>query len=353
MQEGTRLIPCFDWFPLHRRSPLSGAACGRIVGIDEINYVPPKGGSDEASSGPQEKDSAEPSDEHPTDAHVEMSADSSVADGSAVDAGNEREVKWSPWDRGSSLVLWLDGSNVHQDERGNVTTWPDWSGYGNDARASMQPPPTYEGSAAPNMHGAVKFDVSTSYLPIADAPSLQWGRDDFLIEVVAEYANPPSPNEFTGYACFFNKVSSAAPFYGVSFNGNAWMTDTDASSSTVAALTGTIASPGWVPEPTRVGVIGTTRGLNDQRFHLVGLRRKERSTLEVRLDGTSDGVNTSIADIDVSAFGKPAYIGGYIFEPSVLHALHGHVAEVIAVRGPISASDLEGLETHLKAKYGL
>ena len=75
--------------------------------------------------------------------------------------------------------------------------------------------------------------------------------------------------------------------------------------------------------------------------------------LEVRLDGVRDGENTSIVEVDIDAFARPVYIGGYVFESSVIHALQGYVAEVVAVRGEISQAKLANLEDHLKMRYGL
>jgi hypothetical protein len=357
---------------------LALAGCGKLAGIDDIRYVAPThdAGSEEraepdatanetsigeaeaapAEAEPPVVDSSSP--DVLTDAGLpthEAASDGSGPVTLDADASEppDSEPEWSPLELGPSLVLWLDASRVQPNANGYVETWNDRSTYGNDAHGSPQSPPAYARKGAPNSHGALQFDGSMNYVAISDAPSLRWGKDDVLIEVVAAYANQSSPNEYTGYACFFNKTSSSGPFYGVYFGGNGFRPEPDGSTALDTVTYASIASRGWVSNPDVVDVAGATAGVNDSKFHLFGLRRMGITTLEIRLDGARDGEKTSIADVDIDGFARPAYIGGYLFDSSVIHALQGYVAEVVVVRGRISNDQLAKVEDHLKTKYGL
>src|SRR5579859_843449 len=247
---------------------LALAGCGRLAGIDDIRYGAPNGIGDAGSEA-----SAEPEASAEADANAEPDAtipetaagqDASDGGGSAssddADADDvpDSEPGWSPLELGPALVLWLDGSRVVPNANGYVETWSDRSIYGNDAHGSLQSPPSYARKGAPNAHGAVEFDGSMNYLSIADAPSLRWGEDDFLVEVVAAYANAPTPSEYTGYANFYNKTSASGPFYGVSFMGNGFRSDVDGATILAAAAYASVASRGWVSNPSVADVAGAS-----------------------------------------------------------------------------------------------
>jgi hypothetical protein len=271
----------------------------------------------------------------------------SARDGGA-DAPMNALLSASPSELGERLVLWLDGSfNIVHPNGGGVTIWVDRSPYGNDAVSTTKPPSLGLVQGSKTLL-AVLFD-GHSFLTIPDAPALQWGTDDYTIEVVAAYTKEAGPT-YAGHACLYEKTSIVSPFYGVSFTGNGALAN-DAGSPVVSGISSSVESEA---DAGVANVTGKTTGVSAPAFHVFGTRRTAIHTLEVRLDGASDGINSNVDSADVSAVGRPVNIGGVpAASDEVIDALSGSIAEIIAVHGPVSDVELARLEGYLKQKYGL
>lgn len=228
---------------------------------------------------------------------------------------------------------------------GIISVWIDRTANGNDAIADTQRPHR-ELIADSHTLGEVIFD-GHAMMTIADSPTLQWGTDDYTIEVVASYVNDAGPG-VASRACLYEKTSTVEPFYGVSFTGNAPLLG-GAAPPLVSAISSSIATSASGADP-RTNVAGKTMGVNNGAFHLFGTRRTAVRTLEVRLDGIISNVDPA----DVSAAGQPVHIGG-VPGPTggATDLLTGRIAEIIAIHGPITDTELARLEAYLKGKYGI
>jgi len=251
-----------------------------------------------------------------------------ASDGSVCDPG---AVSWSPASL-PGLVLWLEGSAVSPPSGSRVSLWPDLSPAGNDAVQTVPTyQPTFETAAIAGLP-AMRFDGNLTFFTIADSPSLRWGTGDYTLVVVGQFASAGVPDQF-----FYQKVTASAPWYGPSLfvNSDKPSLDTRATSQLEEFTLVTSGHDGLGDAP-----------------HLFGGRRFG-SSLEVRIDGASDGV-TTVPPIDISAAGSYATMGqnGYSPQPG-FQALDGTIAEVVAVGGPIASADLQSLECHLLAKYGV
>lgn len=247
------------------------------------------------------------------------------------------------------LALWLDGSfGLVRTDDGIISIWIDRTANGNDAYADTQRPHR-ELIAGSKTLGVVIFD-GHALMTIADSPTLQWGTDDYTIEVVASYVNDARPGA-ASRACLYEKTSTVDPFYGVSFTGNAPLFG-GAAQPLVSAISSSIAAGSGVNP--RTNVAGKTMGVNNGAFHLFGTRRTAVRTLEVRLDGALDGIISNVEPANVSAAGQPVHIGG-VPGPAggATDLLTGRIAEIIAIHGPITDTELARLEAYLKGKYGI
>ncbi len=228
------------------------------------------------------------------------------------------------------IVLWLEGSMGLDTTGTKVNQWSDQSGSGNNAvpAAGSVGPQTGLLSSKP----ALSFNKD-SRLEIADVASMQWGTGDFLIEMVVAYSNPLTDAGYTYGELFFKQLNSA-PFPGIVLLGNS---QTDFTAKIGLGLDSTTA------------INTTTAGYNDGKARLVGARRVGQ-TLEIRINGivAATATNAGVAR-DVSAIGRVAALGGQIGQT----ALVGSYAEIIAVKGTTSVSDLTALELYAVKKYGL
>lgn len=255
-------------------------------------------------------------------------ADGSVLDG-ATDVSADAPPGFTPKSL-PGLALWLEGSLGLDTAGSKVTKWHDQSGNGNDATAASNSAGPLTGLLVSKP--ALQFNQD-SRLELKDAASLQWGTGDFLLEIVIAYSNP-IPDAGYVYGEFYFKQLNASPFPGVVFLGNNSLDKT--------ARIG-------VGLDDSTSVFSSASNLNDGTPRLVGTRRKG-TTLEIRLNGVVAGTvtNAGVAR-DVSAIGRDVAIGGQIG----LTALKGAVAEVIAIKGATSDTELATLEAYATKKYGL
>jgi tRNA A-37 threonylcarbamoyl transferase component Bud32 len=238
------------------------------------------------------------------------------------------------------VLLFLDAAKGVALKEGAVSRWSDQSGLGNDAVAGSLAP-TFVESA---IHGlpAVHFDGG-QHMVVADALSLQIGKLDFTVEVVARHTRPlprgiaDGYSVATSYGMLYGKVELPEPFTGIALFVN---------------------HPHPIPS-TRFGVqtswndnVATTSdGLNDGRPHLFGARR-EGTSLEVRLDGVEEA-RIVVPVADVSAVGRPVFLGANPGPRGIVQQLQGDIAELIVISGPIGPRTFAELEADLKTKFGL
>lgn len=236
------------------------------------------------------------------------------------------------------LVLWLDAATGVTTAQSKVSAWADQSGKTNNAtQATAAQQPTLV-TGVINNHPVVRFDGSTMAMEIADTATLQWGTDDYTIEIVGSWKNAQTAPGIL----FAKAIYNIAPYAGALV----WANMMGASTST---------SLGAANESmTGYYVTGGTMGLNDGNPRVYGSRRYGGTNLEVRINGASDQAATTSSAVDVSAVGYPVYLGGHPQSTtSVIQALNGDVAEVVVVHGTLTAAQLGQLETYLKTKYGL
>jgi hypothetical protein len=237
------------------------------------------------------------------------------------------------------VALSLDASVGVEREGDEVIRWLDQSGLGNDARAGKHRPRWIADAIA---HRPVLRFAGGAALRIADATPLRIGTRDYAIEVVArnERKMPTDPLQYnlnTGYGLLLSKQDERHPYAGFGLFVN-------------------------YPQPqpsSRFGAqsnylhfaLSRREHLDDGRFHLFGAWR-HGNQLEARIDGVREGAYEGAPD-DVSAIGRPVFIGAQEEENGAIQQLFGDIAEVVVVRQFSGAAYLTDLEAHLLAKYGL
>jgi len=250
---------------------------------------------------------------------------------------------WTPG-RLSGLVLWLSAGNGVVANNNHVVTWSDQSGNSNNAAQSTTARQPTLVAGVINGRPVVRFDGSMTGLQVTDSSSLQWGTDDFTVEVVASFTN--STTVGNGYALLVAKPNTtASPYYpGAGLWANYVVSGVNQPVFGVQLQGGTgysVASP-----------VGTA--LNDGNPRLYGGRRTGGTNLEARINGAQVGATVNPTAVDVSEVGYPLFIGAQITSTNtVVEALKGDVAEIVAVRGSLTTSELLELESYLRMKYGL
>lgn len=246
-----------------------------------------------------------------SDAGIDALADSSV------DSAADAPPAWNPTALGAVLSLWLDPNVGVTSSNGRVVLWADQSGRtpANNAGASPGAGPAV---ATHGGHTVLRWDASTTVLSIPDATSLQLGAE-FTVEMVVS-SNGPA----TGGGVIWNKGPGSMPTMELSFTtSSVYLND---------------------PYAPLQMAISTTAGYTDGNLHYVGVRRTAGKT-EVRVDGvaTTPGTYPQSGWVGYAIRLGQGISGGFL----------GDIADVVAVNGALSASDLAKLEGYLKAKHGL
>ena len=267
---------------------------------------------------------AQPDATVPVDASVD-GAFVDVVDASPLDASSDSAVDAGPMPTVPGLALWLEASmGVTKSNTNRVSGWADQSGAGNHAAQSIPMRQPSWSSSGLNGRPALRFSTSGTEISVPDAKSLQFGTGDFTLELVARFDNPPSA------PCFFaSKVDGDG--IGIVFVANEPI---DEAHGLGVFLDGTTFLAGTI-------------AYGDDIPRLYGVRRVG-STLELRVQGVAVATLPG-ATVDVSALGGALTFGLL----NDVGGLDGSVAEIVAVKGPITAPDLAKLEGHLGAKYGL
>jgi hypothetical protein len=222
------------------------------------------------------------------------------------------------------LALWLDAGKGTTVTSNSVTLWKDQSTNGNDAAPMGTTPPQLVSGAINGLPAIAIAQSATMATGSNGSASLGFGLGDCLVEVVAKW----------------NDSSVDATFMFQTFSGGATgiMLFSDGSNQ---------ASVGIMPNTSTQVVSTTGTPPGNGAFHLFGGRRTgtgAATTVDVRLNGTVAGT-TSGANfaLDLGSIAGVVIGGG----PSL------QIAEIVAVKGTISAADLASLEAYLKTKYGL
>jgi hypothetical protein len=256
-------------------------------------------------------------------------------DQTAGDAAAEAPPAFSP-SMLTGLVLWLDASKGITVAAGaKLDQWTDQSGQGNSARqttaASM---PTYNTNVVHALP-AVTFDGTVTFLSVADATSMEWGVADYAMVVVGRSANANTDTN----CMFYQKTLAASPYNGLNLFVN----------PAFGTLTGQVAAQ----DDATHNIVSTAGGYNDNKFRLYAARRVG-TTLQVRVNGTVVGQVSESPTVNIDAPGRAGQIGQNGYTPnSGFQALKGDIAEIVAIKGPITDADLGKLEGYLMTKYGL
>ncbi len=268
-----------------------------------------------------------------TDAIADASADGS-SDAGAGDGG------WTVTSI-SGLVLWLDANTGVTTSGSSITKWADQSGQANDAIGDSDggtPTPTLVASSINSLPAAHFVATSAQHLSIADATSLQWGTGDYFIAVVSKFDNDPTGGLSTGIGSFYAKLGtgSGALFFANDYNYAAALDGGTAFAAGLCSL----------EDPNTE--VQYAASYNDGTARLYAVQRASGSEY-LRVNGTQVASGTST--VDVTESGSVVNIG--IISSGNAAALDGDIAEMIAVKGTLSSSDLSNIEAYLKSKYAL
>jgi hypothetical protein len=244
--------------------------------------------------------------------------------------------QWTPAVIKSQLTFWFDPTSLVTFE-GKVPKWTDRSGHGNDAVQAMTGrQPTYTAAGIGGLPSAT-FRGPVTFLRIADSPAMQWGTSDLVILAVSRAVAG------TAHEAMLYQKTGSAPYDGASLYLNADKPTVTALAA--AQLSGATYVVSAAPPTTFV----------DGTPHLLAVRRVG-TRLEVRVDGAvSKSLEAAeVATVDVSSKGFDAIIGQNGYNPAAeFQQLHGDIAEMIGVDGPLSEVDLDNLERYLKRRYGI
>jgi hypothetical protein len=245
---------------------------------------------------------------------------------------------WSPSVLGARLVLWLDASQeTTYTDGARMLTWSDRSSAGNNAaQPTTVSRPTFEATGI-NGLPSVAFDGSLTFFQIADAPSLRWGTQDFAIMVVAR-----GNGNANGNTMLYQKSDLNSPYAGPTLYLN--------SQKPVPSNDAAVQLDG-------VNYIDSVDAYSDGVAHLYGGRLTvtgTSETLELRVDGVRQSSLAVTPLVDEDAAGQPAIIGHNGYTPSPgFQAFKGDIAEVVAIKGTLTANELQSLEIYLIGKYAL
>ncbi len=227
----------------------------------------------------------------------------------------------------SGLALWLRGSEPFEFDPEQNLLWPDRSPNHNDALVVGPAPVALMGPEGIVGQPAFRFaDPHASpqtRLIITDAPSLRWGRGDFLVAVVFRTTYPLDQNIFV-------KQLSADPWTGVG-----------------VVLYAEGQPIGVLSLSQALDDVRTTR-LDDGRPHAMIMGRTGNS-LWLRVDGVVVNLQTYPERLDVSNRNIHVVIGNAMAVDS--NPFLGDLAEIIALSGSAVASYLDEVEGYLKARY--
>lgn len=269
--------------------------------------------------------------------------DSSSGGDASTDAAHpDGSVAWSPatLDGQNQLALWLEASasNITLSS-GKVGVWKDLSKNHNDA-TNNQGGPVVD-AVAVNKLDAVHF-VTTARLKINDAPSLQFGLDQFDMGVVIKVSATPS--------YFYSKATSMTTTGGPTYVSGL---EVGANTQTIKVDGGPVSSTSPFAHFDPTNTLSWQDPVFDTKFHFVEVRRTNAGSLAMAVDDqaprtiSTGGINLNQQGNGVTlnvAYGNIAPQAD--FDMAELVIIHG-------TNGVVSDVDAANLHGYLKQKYAL
>lgn len=328
----------------------SGTRLNAIIGIGSVivgalGIAACVGGSDSSASAPAPAASAAPSasaTETGTSAPVPPPppvTDAGAPPPSQADAAPPQEDAAPPpptpvpQTLGARLVLWLRADQGVQGPVDGITGWKDQSTYANDA-VTQGASPIKATTSAINGHPTVHFDGSSSYLAVADSPSLQLGTDDVSAFAVVAHASPLS----SASRMIFSKQGAAYPYVGFGMYMNYANTYGIGALLQYGGPDAKIDSA--TPDPyatSKPYVVWAQRSAGDSIVVHAGAAQASANALK----------NGAAVDLSNSAALR---IGG---QGGSGQALTGDLAELVLVKGAMTSTETESMVDYLTSKYGL
>ncbi len=273
-----------------------------------------------------------------------------IGEGGSKDSSSGNDA--SSFDPGSvsGLALWLDANKGITQSSGSVSGWADRTANKNDAsQATASHQPQWLASSI-NGLPAVHFNkdhagqfVGGDALTIADSVSLQWGTGDFYVVVVGRFdGNVTTDGPERGEGVFFSKTAGGNNFPGPLLLAGIF--------GSINGGKGPANGVAFTTSTTNGDYVITTNPYNDSTARSFAMRRTGKQ-LELRINGASI-VTSASSGLDISNVGATVRIGAGDQAAASLR-LDGDVAELLAVKGALSAGDMAALELYVKTKYGL
>jgi hypothetical protein len=334
-----------------------GAGSDAATGDDDSGTSPTSDGATDATVAPG------------ADASRDATIDATGTDATGTDANGEGDAAheaaapWTPYSL-AGLVLWLDGhaglgtldggvdGGDAGSDAGPPLQWLDQSGLGNNALGYG---PAIRATALDGQP-AVHFD-GTDYLLLQDSTSLNWATQDFALAVVVQHTTYEDGGGSSYGTLYSKQIYDTAPYTGVGLFAN------------VPGGTSKILEQ--LNQYGTSEVTSGSSGYNDGTPFVVLIHRAAivadggadastdagdaaavpaMASMSMLINAADAGFATGTGyALDTDSLGYPARIGG----TQAGQNLTGDIAEVIAVQGTVSASDLENLQAYLMNKYGL
>ncbi len=261
--------------------------------------------------------------------------------------------RWSPTslDAQGKMALWLEASAANLViSSGVVGAWNDLSKNANNATNPSGGPQVETGVV--NGLDAVHFNARAVTLTINDAPSLQFGTDQFFMAVVARAS--------TSGGYFFSKVTAGVSGGGAYYaSGLEFFVSSDAQDD----AGNTIVDDAGLPTVFPAGHVSALAGnevdwigpaFDDNAYHVVIFRRTSAQSLSVSVD--SRAAQTALTgQFDVSQIGQAVSMGGVVYGNRA-SPVDLSIAEMLVVHsatGVIADSDVALVQGYLSQKYAL
>lgn len=347
----------------------SGVGCSSLLGdftsggAGDAGFDGTHPSSDGATSdgpAPSSDASDASADTNPVDGTVPGSDASDGSPEVGGDGGSEGAVdaapdagQWTPrqLDMQASLALWLQATTPNITiSNGVVGEWDDSSQFGNNATNTAGGPALETGVI--NGHDAVHFNARSVILDIADAKSLQFGTDQFLIAVVARAS--------TGGGYFFSKATTSVSGFGAVYTaGLEFFVNDDAMDD----AGNTIVDDAGVPTVYPAAHIDNQAGneidwlgpaFEDNAYHIVILRRLSPQELSISVDMQATQTQ-STGQFDVTEKGTDVILGGVVYGNRA-SLVDLSLAEMIVEHptlGVVPDKDVGLIQTYLSQKYAI
>lgn len=242
----------------------------------------------------------------------------------------------SPVDAGFSpasvpgLSLWLQADAI-TDPSGTIARWPDLSSNHNDAVTDGGGPTLARSVAEFNGHATVTFHNDSTFLRIADVPSMRVDNTGFLLEVVEGHGNLNASGSDKSDAIYSKKGS---------FGLHTWVIQPPVGS----------AGLGIVQDIEITVDNGDFSSTTPNRFRikLDPYPGNDGGTLSMQTNAGATATHAFATLPDIGATGVPAIIGQLENNGDSVS-----IAEMILVKGPVSNADVNAIETYLATRYGL